>query len=387
MKGGVSWAFTWAALGMIVSACGGSNDNDNLGGSGGTPAGAGGSVSASSGEQASSTGGPLPAGSGGSQATAGGSEPSGSSGASGGEPVGGGGDGGGGGEMAGGNGGSGDGGGGGFTGTCTASQPVNRNVSGSGPHKVVVETNSDPGINEGTIFRPAELGNGAKYPIFVWGQGACSRDGFAAAAAMAEIASHGYFVVADGTPQNNQDNRPLGGGGEVLLAYVDWVIAENKKPCSAYYQSIETTKVAANGFSCGGLMAAGTAADPRMTTWGHTSSGSFSVNRAFYDSIHTPVLIVTGTADSLGAHENGKRDYDNIAALGDIPVMMFAKVGADHGGDLFSRNGGEFTQVNLAWLNWWLKGDESATGKGMLVGPNCRFCNDSTWRISSANLP
>ncbi|MGK3986350.1 alpha/beta hydrolase [Sorangium sp. So ce136] len=252
---------------------------------------------------------------------------------------------------------------------------------------MVVETNADPGINQGTIFRPADLGGDAKYPIFVWGQGGCSRDGLANQAAMAEIASHGYFVVADGTPENSEPNRDLGGGGDVLLAYVDWVIAENEKPCSAYYHRIDTTKVGANGFSCGGLMAAGTAADPRMTTWGHTSSGTFSPDQAFYNSIHTPVLIVTGTADSLGANQNGARDFESIAARGDIPVMMFAKVGADHGGDLWARNGGEFTQVNLAWLNWWLKGDESATGKGMLVGASCRFCTDRSWQVSSANLP
>ncbi|WP_437592850.1 alpha/beta hydrolase family protein [Sorangium sp. So ce1000] len=383
MKNKLTWAFTLAALGMTVGACSGSNDDGNVGGSGGAAAGAGGSASSSGGEQAGATGGPLPTtGSGSSQSTAGGAEPSGAGGAGGA----GGGATAGGGETAGGNGGSG-GSGGGFTGTCTESKSVGRNVSGSGPHKVVVETNSDPGINQGTIYRPADLGGDAKYPIFVWGEGGCSRDGFATEAAMAEIASHGYFVVADGTPNNKEPNRELGGGGDVLLAYVGWAIAENEKPCSAYYRSIDTTKVAANGFSCGGLMAAGTAADPRMTTWGHTSSGSFSVNQAFYNSIHTPVLIVTGTADSLGANENGARDFDNIAALGDIPVMMFAKVGADHGGDLWARNGGEFTQVNLAWLNWWLKGDESATGKGMLVGANCRFCSDKTWKISSANLP
>ncbi|WP_437769571.1 hypothetical protein WMF27_07675 [Sorangium sp. So ce281] len=376
-------AFTLAALGMIVGACGGSDGDGDIGGSGGAPAGAGGSVSGSGGEQASTTGGPLPSGSSSSQSTAGGSDPSGSGAGTGGGASAGGG------EMAGGSGGSGgDGGdGGGFTGTCTGSRPAGGSRSGSGPHKVVVETNSDPGINQGTIFRPEDLGGNAKYPIFVWGEGACSRDGLATEAAMAEIASHGYFVVADGTPGGKEPNRELGGGGDVLLAYVDWVIAENQKPCSAYYRKIETTKVAANGFSCGGLMAAGTAADPRMTTWGHTSSGSFSVNQAFYKSIHTPVLIVTGTEDSLGANENGARDYENIAARGDIPVMMFAKVGADHGGDLWARNGGEFTQVNLAWLNWWLKGDESATGKGMLVGASCRFCTDRSWQISSANLP
>jgi len=115
-----------------------------------------------------------------------------------------------------------------FTGTCTESEQVPHNVSGSGPHDVVIETNADPGINEGTIYRPADLGPGKKYPIVVWGNGGCSRNGLSNTAAMAEIASHGYFVVADGIPDGDDlPNRPLGGGGEVLLAYIDWVIEEN----------------------------------------------------------------------------------------------------------------------------------------------------------------
>lgn len=372
-------AIATIALGFLIVGCSERSDDGGLGGSGASSGG--GDATASGGN---------PNGSGGN-----GTASSGNGTASGGaEPGSGGGPGSGGTADAGGSGGailiaSGgtDGASGGFTGTCIDSVATGTQVSGSGPHDVVVEINADAGIDEGTIFRPADLGGDAKYPIFVWGEGACSRDGLATQAAMAEIASHGYFVVADGTPGGKEANRDLGGGGEVLLAYIDWVIAENEKPCSAYYHTMDTAKVGANGFSCGGLMSAGTAADPRMTTWGHTSSGSFSVNQAFYNSIHTPVLIVTGTADSLGANENGARDFENISALGDIPVMMFAKVGADHGGDLWAKNGGEFTKINLAWLNWWLKGDESATGKGMLVGANCPFCSDNSWQISSANLP
>ena len=364
--------FISLALGLVVGACSESNDDGSAGASGGAT-GSGGSTA--SGGSASGSGGA----SGGSQNATGGAETSGSGGADAPNNSGGSAD-----PSSGGAAGPSSGG---FTGTCSESEGTGRNVSGSGPHDVVVETNAEDGINEGTIFRPADLGGTTKYPIFVWGEGGCSRDGLATQAAMAQIASHGYFVVADGTPGGTEPNRDLGGGGEVLLAYIDWLIAENEKPCSAYYQSMDTSKIAANGFSCGGLMAAGTAAAPRMTTWGHTSSGSFSVNQAFYDSIHTPVLIVTGTEDSLGADENGARDFENISKLGDIPVMMFAKIGADHGGDLWAQNGGEFTKVNLAWLNWWLKGDETATGKGMLVGPACPFCSDSSWQVSSANLP
>ncbi len=96
-------------------------------------------------------------------------------------------------------------------GNCTESKAVETKVSGSGPHEVIVETNSAPGIEKGTIFRPADLGGKEKYPIFVWGEGGCSQNGLSNAAAMAEIASYGYFVIADGTP-NGRGNIPMGSG-------------------------------------------------------------------------------------------------------------------------------------------------------------------------------
>lgn len=273
-------------------------------------------------------------------------------------------------------------------GPCTASQPASANASGSGPYDVIIETNSDPGINEGTIFRPAALGGDELFPIFVWGEGGCSQNGLSNQAAMAEIASHGYFVVADGTPNGNSsrnlNSNDVVSMGEPLLAYVAWAIDENSKPCSAYYHSLNASKVAANGFSCGGLMATGTAGDPRITTWGSTSSGTFSEDQALYQSVHTPVLIVEGGPSDI-AYENGLRDYDNISALGH-PIMFFSK-DIGHGGDLSQGGNGDFTKINLAWLNWWLKGDETESGKGVLVGASCTYCSDSEWEVDSANLP
>lgn len=279
-------------------------------------------------------------------------------------------------------------------GQCTPSKTVNMTDSGSGPHKVLIETNTDAGINEGTIYRPADLGPGKKFPIFVWGEGACSKDGKSNWAAMAEIASYGYFVIADGTP-GGSGTRPMNGSdvvgmGKPLIAYINWAIAVNRKPCSAYYQSLDTTKIGANGFSCGGLLSMGTAHDRRTTTWGLTSSGSFSDNRALWNSVHTPVLIIEGSKDvpptGTGAYTNGLRDYNGIAPLGH-PIMFFSDKNAGHGGDLWAQNGGNFTKINLAWLNWWLKGDTGLTGKGALVGSGCKYCKDSNWEVKSANLP
>jgi hypothetical protein len=224
-----------------------------------------------------------------------------------------------------------------FTASCTASEPTGTNASGSGSHDVIVETNSDSGIDEGTIFRPADLGGNERYPIFVWGEGGCSQNGLSNANAMAEIASHGYFVVADGRPNGSgnrvMDRSELESMGAPLVAYVDWAIAENEKPCSAYYQSLDTTKIASNGFSCGGLMAQGTVVDPRIVTWGVTSSGMAGASQAFYELIRTPVLFVEGGPGDV-AYDGGLEGYERIAAL-DVPVLWFSK-DIGHGGDLFS---------------------------------------------------
>jgi hypothetical protein len=268
---------------------------------------------------------------------------------------------------------------------CTASMPASAKPTGGGPHKVVVETNSDPGIVEGTIYRPADLKGAERYPIYVWGEGGCAQQGLSNQAANAEVASHGYFVIADGTPSGGDGNRSLGGtdAGKPMIAYIDWAIKENNKPCSAYYHSLDTTKIATNGFSCGGLMAQGTAADPRLTTWMINSSGGFMADQNLYEATHGPVLIVLGGPSDI-AYENGKRDYDNLSKL-TWPIMFFSK-DIGHGGDLF-KPGGDFNKLNLSWLNWWLKGDETMGGKGFLVGDGCTLCKDSSWESASANIP
>ena len=354
---------TDATAGRGGSAAGGSGGTGGGGGRAGTGGGTGGTG-----------GGRAGTGGGGGRAGTGGSGGSGGGGRAG---------------TGGGNAGTGGGSGGSAgAGTCTASKPAGTNATGSGPHKVTVEINSDPGISEGTIFRPTDLGGAEKYPIFVWGEGACSKNGLSNATAMAEIASYGYFVVADGTPNGSgnrtQDRSMLRAMAAPLIAYVDWAIAENAKPCSAYYQSLDTTKIAANGFSCGGLMSQAMVLDPRVTTWGVNSSGMAGANQDYYNMVHTPVLFVEGGPDDI-AYDGGGEGYAAIAKL-NVPVLWFSK-DLGHGGDLFSSRGGDFTKINLAWLNWWLKNDQTATGKGLLVGASCPYCSNAAWEYKTMNVP
>lgn len=284
---------------------------------------------------------------------------------------------------------TGDDAGAGIPGTCIASMTASATVTGTGAHKVTIETNSGPGINEGTIFRPTDLGGAEKYPILLWGESGCIQAGLSNEAAMGEFASHGYFVIADGTPngaympRSNSMTGSTADQAKPLLTYLTWITTENNKPCSAYYHSIDTTKVATNGASCGGLMSEACAGDPRMTTIMLNSSGQFTANQALYMSVHTPVLFVLGGSSDV-AYTNGENDYKAIAPLGH-PIMLFSKA-LGHTGDLYSGTG-DFAKIDVAWMNWWLKGDQGATGKGVLVGPTCSYCMDSAWEIKSMNIP
>jgi hypothetical protein len=389
-SGGSSTGGTTASGGTVGSGGTASGGTVGSGGSasGGT-VGSGGSATGGSGSGGKGSGGAATGGSASGGSSAGGSAAGGKGAAGEGAKGGPGSGGAGGGAMGGGKGGSatggsatgGSGAGGSGSGMCTASKATGKTVSGTGPHQVVIETNSANGIKCGTIYRPKDLGT-EKYPIFVWGEGGCSQDGYSNQAAMAEIASWGYFIVADGTPGST--NACAGGqDGKAFLDYLTWAIAENGKSCSAYYNSLDTTKIAANGFSCGGLMAIGAVGDKRITTWGVTSSGMKRVNEDFYKLVHTPVLFIEGGTGDV-AYEGGQMGYAAISKLG-VPVMWFDKA-LGHGGDLSKANGGDFTKIHLAWLNWQLKGDTSITGKGLLTGPACTYCKDSSWDVKSANI-
>ena len=61
------------------------------------------------------------------------------------------------------------------------------------------------GLATHTIYRPANL-TAAKYPLLVWGEGGCAKNGLTFPEYLSEIASYGFVIVADGPPVQ-------GGGG------------------------------------------------------------------------------------------------------------------------------------------------------------------------------
>ena len=294
----------------------------------------------------------------------------------------------------------------------------------TGPHAVVVE--HDQALATHTIYRPAALGVG-KAPVLVWGEGGCAKNGLMFPEFLTEIASHGFVIIADGPPvENAGPGAPRAGGagaggaraggapraggpaapraggagapgagrqgrgsggmtdGTALVAAIDWLEKESRDRSSRFYEKVDTTRVAAMGMSCGGLMSYGASADPRIATVGIWNSGLVQPDEKIFAGLHSPVIIVTGGESDI-AYANGKRDFETMPAR--VPVFYGVYPSIGHGGTYNQDNGGPFGVAAVAWLKWQLLNDTSARGRGYFTGDACGICADSQWRTASRSLP
>jgi hypothetical protein len=141
--------------------------------------------------------------------------------------------------------------------------------TGSGPYPARIF--EDPSLSNHTIYAPKVAPPaGVKMPFIAWGNGGCGTSSSAYDNLLTQIASHGYFIVADGPRAGGtgQLNALQGGSGGSLGALgqllngppsqskvsdmrnsIDWAFAGK----AAQYGDIDLTKVATAGHSCGGL--------------------------------------------------------------------------------------------------------------------------------------
>jgi len=285
---------------------------------------------------------------------------------------------------------------------------------GSGPYKAIMEM--DPGLPGHTIYRPDDLSvlNGTSLPIVVWGNGACANAGNFFAPFLTEISSYGYLVIALGPivqlnaagfpqgptvpprPQGSDPTQPSANlpppatHSVQLIEAINWAIAENQRAGSKYFQRLDSKKIGVMGQSCGGVQAIEVAADPRITTAVVWNSGLFpkptemaggkSMSKDDLKSLHTTVAYISGDAQDI-AFANADDDFERIAS---VPIFRGYERGVTHGGTYRQPNGGEFSGVAVAWLNWQLKGDQRASL--MFKGVNCGLCVNPRWVVRKKNI-
>ncbi|HSW40260.1 MAG TPA: alpha/beta hydrolase [Acidobacteriota bacterium] len=286
---------------------------------------------------------------------------------------------------------------------------------GSGPYPAVIE--GDPGVPGHTIYRPNDLApfnRENSMPVIAWGNGGCANSSQMHANFLAEIASHGFLVVAIG-PYVVPGGEPATGGvpggmggtkSAQLLEALDWATAESRRSGSKYYGKVDPSKFAAMGMSCGGLQALEVSPDPRVTTSVIMNSGILNapagapgakapapkegtqpkmrmsmpaVNKELLKKLHAPIFYVIGGEKDI-AYPNA---VDDFARIESVPVAM-ANLDVGHGGTYHEPNGGKFGIVAVAWLKWQLKGDQTA--KKMFAGPDCGLCKDAEWTYEQKKI-
>ena len=274
-------------------------------------------------------------------------------------------------------------------------------TQGTGAYPAMKEM--DPGLPDHVVYRPSDLAKVGKGQLGLvgWGNGACSNDGAGQRLYLAEIASHGYVVVAPGGIHSGPGSIPLpprppgqtftmATSAADVKAGIEWALAENARPASPYYGKIDPAKLAVAGFSCGGAQVLELAGDPRVKTVIMQNSGMFpdgvtvipglKVNKATLNTLHTPVLYILGGPKDI-AYNNGMDDFTRIDH---VPVAVVSN-NANHGGDFLKPNGGPSAKAAVAWLEWQLRDDKTA--RAYFVGKDCGICSDTQWTVQRKNLP
>ena len=298
----------------------------------------------------------------------------------------------------------------------------------TGPYKVVMEM--DPSLAEHTVYRPEQVGSvKGKLPVVAYGNGACANAGNAFENYLAEVASYGFLVVANGPinpaapgrpPKPGQPFPPFpaapkgekgarGGRGlfqqsktSQLYDTMDWAKVQNGKDGSPYKGKLDIAAIAVMGQSCGGLQALEAAGDPRVKTAVILNSGIIRNTVPLPEGakgaemrvpvaglvlpgspetlkkLHTPIIYVIGGESDI-AFKNAEQDFSEIGA---VPVFK-ANMDTGHNGTYWQPHGGKFAEVATQWLLWQLKGDKKASA--MFNGDRCGLCKASEWKVARKN--
>jgi hypothetical protein len=251
-----------------------------------------------------------------------------------------------------------------------------------GPYTSTTMSNVGPNSNY-TIYHPSELApGGAKNPIVAWTSGGATDHSWYTL--LPHLASHGFVVISSNTIPGIGAEVAL---GEEMLAGIDWLIAETARAGSAFEGKLDTTKIAATGYSMGSLATFTIAMDERLTTTVHISGGNMAPERI--NNLRKPAAFICGipgdancglidtTCDIAGA--NCALDFE-----GATTPVFYATFESGHLGVMTPPYQEQIAGMTTEWLRFHLMSDP--TRALSFIGADCAYCSNADWEVKQKNL-
>ncbi|KAL4801607.1 Alpha/Beta hydrolase protein [Aspergillus unguis] len=240
--------------------------------------------------------------------------------------------------------------------------PSQHTNGGSGPFPATFFT--DPTLPRHTIYAPTSPLSSHTLPVLVFAEGGCDNNGTKFEPFLTNIASYGFLVLALGPPNGTGNIFQ-----DALYEAVTWVKDNAGSP--GKYENVDGSRIAAAGQSCGGLLAYTQRSNDAVGFLGIFNSGLLGDTPESQENlpegmiieepsvikeVEKPVFYFIGGEGDV-AYPAATADYKNLTGvpkwIGNYPV--------GHSGTYREPDGGEFGVAAVQWLEWVLKGNETAS--------------------------
>jgi dipeptidyl aminopeptidase/acylaminoacyl peptidase len=214
---------------------------------------------------------------------------------------------------------------------------------------------------EQVVYYPENLLTSTKkYPVIVWANGTgVSYDFYESL--LIELAKGGYIVVGN--------TERMSADGTAQINSLDFIISENSKSSSIFYNKVETEKIGFAGHSQGGRSSVNAAASDSRVKCVLSLAGSNYVEEA--EKLSTPTFFIAGTNDMIVNADQWLVTAYN-ACQG--PAVYASLKSAIH--TTCSTNPEKYSTYAIAWFDAWLKNDSTAKG---YFKTNGKLSKDTAW--------
>jgi hypothetical protein len=213
---------------------------------------------------------------------------------------------------------------------------------------------------------PAAMLEG-EHPIITWGNGTFAIP-IVYQGLLDHFASYGFVVIAS--------TSTMTGSGEEMLDGVDWLVDENSREGSVFFNKIDVDHVGATGHSQGGGGTINAGTDPRVTCTAPIQPTPGSVA-----DLQGPMFLIAGSEDSI-VPEPWVAASTYGPAL--VPTIYGIAQGASHLEPL--TDAGMMRGYLTAWFCAELLGHEDARTAFFGDGESCEICNNENWVVMRKNL-